>query len=62
MNVLSALMHNGQLIREAERILQNAVESKNSYVYIENPDGTTIKLQKGFKIHDYEFALFCDKK
>lgn len=62
MNHLSVLMHNGNLIREAEEMLNSflELESENhkAYLYIENPDGTTICLQHGFKIKDYEIIGF----
>lgn len=57
----AALEHNGRLIREAESILQSAVEGDQTYIYIENPDGTTVRLQKGFKIRDYEFVTVITK-
>lgn len=53
----ATLSHNGRLIREAESILQSAVKGEHTYIYIENPDGTTIRLQDGFKIKDYEFII-----
>ncbi len=61
LGAFTALAHNGRLIREAEEILQEAVRNDNAYIYIENPDGTTIKLQRGFKIKDYEYVIMKSK-
>lgn len=55
---MTALMHNGSLISKAERILQEAVESENTWVWIELPDGSTIKLESGFKIRSVEVAYY----
>ena len=54
---LAHMMHNGKLIRQAENILKDAVQN-NINVYVENPDGTILKLQDGFKIWDYELILY----
>lgn len=58
MNALSTLVHNGSLVRQAEKMLNSMIDSNTEdhqiYLYIENPDGTTIRLQPGFKIKDYE--------
>lgn len=58
MSALSTLFHNGNLIRQAEKMLNDFLElnteNHNTYLYIENPDGTVIRLQHGFKIKDYE--------
>ena len=62
MNPLSVLLHNENLIRQAEAMLNSFLElntdKHRTYLYIENPDGTTIKLQYGFKIKDYEIMGF----
>ena len=34
--------------------LELNTENHNTYLYIENPDGTVVRLQHGFKIKDYE--------
>lgn len=44
-SVFAVLEHNGRLIRETESILQSAVEGEQTYIYIENPDGTTVRLK-----------------
>ena len=58
MSALSTLFHNGNLIRQAEKMLNDFLElnteNHNTYLYIENPDGTVVRLQHGFKIKDYE--------
>lgn len=63
MNALFALMHNGYVIHEAERALQKAVENDRTEIYVENPDGTRVRLQPGFKLIDFEWApIITDKK
>lgn len=61
MFALSMLLHNGSLIREAEEILNSFLEmnteNHKTYLYIENPDGTRICLQRGFKIRDVEYVI-----
>lgn len=59
---MAALMHNGGLISKAERILQEAVESENTWVWIELPNGSTIKLEPGFKIKSVEVAYYGRNK
>lgn len=49
------LTHNGNVIREAERMLNDALNS-GSYLWLENPDGTIIRLQNGFIIKNVEFV------
>ena len=64
MFALSMLLHNGNLIREAEEILNSFLEmnteNHKTYLYIENPCGTRICLQHGFKIRDVEYVI-CEK-
>lgn len=55
---MAVLMHNGSLITKAEKILQEAVESENTLVWIELPDGSTINLKPGFKINSVEIAYY----
>ena len=61
MSALSVLLHNGNIIRQAEKMLNDFLdldeESHKTYLYIENPDGTIIRLQHGFKIKDYEYVV-----
>lgn len=61
MNALSTLFHNGNLIRQAEKMLNDFLElnteNHSTYLYIENPDGTVVELQHGFKIKDYEYVV-----
>lgn len=53
---MTALMHNGSLINKAEKILQEAVESENTWVWIELTNGSEIRLEPGFKIKSIEVA------
>lgn len=55
---MAALMYNGSLISKAERILQEAVESENTWVWVELPDGSTVELESGFKIKSVEVAYY----
>lgn len=61
MNVFSMLLHNGNIIREAEESLNSFLEintdNHKTYLCIENPDGTSICLQHGFKIRDVEYVI-----
>lgn len=57
MNAFLALYHNGCLIRKAEHILREAAQNPNCYIYLENPDGTRVRIQPGCKIIDFEYAL-----
>jgi hypothetical protein len=54
---LAQLTHNGRLIKQAEEILQSAVENGIS-IHFENPDGTILKLQDGFKLHNFEIIVY----
>lgn len=53
---LSGLMRNGQRIQNAENFLNECIAS-GMYVAIQNPDGTTVRLQKGFKIYNCEAII-----
>ena len=61
MSAFSTLLHNGSLVRKAETILNDLLdlnkENHKVYLYIENPDGTVVRLQHGFKIKDYEYVV-----
>lgn len=61
MSAFSMLCHNGNLIREAEEMLNSFLDinSKNhkTYLYVENPDGTRVALQPGFKLIDLEYVI-----
>lgn len=60
MNAFSMLVHNGKVIKKAEKVLNDAIcdtDNHCCYLYIVNPDGTRIRLQKGFKIESAEFAI-----
>jgi flagellar biosynthesis/type III secretory pathway chaperone len=61
MSAFSMLLHNGSLVRKAEKMLNDFLglnkENHKAYLYIENPDGTVIRLQQGFKIKDYEYVV-----
>ena len=67
MNAFTALCHNGRLLDQAENIINNflASETENHMVacFIENPDGTRVAIQKGFKLLNYEyFSTNCKPK
>lgn len=59
---LSALVHNGNLIDKAEKILKDAVKNEHTYIWIELPDGNIIKLNDGFKINHVEIVPFVIEK
>lgn len=50
MNALTALAHNGRLMRRAEDIINGFLDSETEnhkvYCYLVNPDGTRIAIQK----------------
>ena len=52
----TGLMRNGQRIQNAENFLNECI-ANGMYVTIQNPDGTTVRLQKGFKIHSHEAVI-----
>lgn len=54
-NAYAQLIHNGNIICEAEKMLNDAL-SNGICLWIENPDGTIIRLQKGFVIKNVEFV------
>lgn len=47
------LYHNGSLLEQAKETLYESVRN-GTMIYIELPNGETIKLEDGFKIHDVE--------
>jgi len=47
------LYHNGALLEQAKEALYESVRN-GTMIYIEFPNGKTIKLEDGFKIHDVE--------
>lgn len=57
MNAFTALMHNGNLVNRAEKILQDMAKNPNCYLYLKNPDGTRIRIQPGFQIESFEYAV-----
>lgn len=61
MNALTALMHNGRLIHNAEDIINGFLDSETENhkvgCYLVNPDGTRIAIQKGFKLENYEYVI-----
>ncbi len=57
MNAITVLMHNGNLINRAEKILQNMAKNPNCYLYLKNPDGTRIRIQPGCQIENYEYVM-----
>lgn len=63
MNAFTVLMHNGNLVNRAEKILQDMAKKPNCYLYLKNPDGTRIRIQQGCQIESYEYvALIKDIK
>lgn len=61
MNALFAMVHNQRLIAEAERIINNYLNSETEnhgvYLYLVNPDGTKIRVQQGCGLECYEFVI-----
>ena len=57
--VISAMCHNGKLVKNAESVLNDCIAS-GQYVEIENPDGTTLRLQEGFKIINCEMISMTE--
>lgn len=56
MNAFSAMMRNGNMIKSAEKTLNDAIAA-GQYVAVENPDGTVVRLQHGFKIRNVEMII-----
>lgn len=44
-----AHLHNLSLISKAETLIDNFLDD-NNFVYVQNPDGSILKLQKGVKL------------
>ena len=57
LHLMTAMYHNGKIIENVERTLRDCLSSGIA-LYLENPDGTTIKIQKGFKLKSYEGVVF----
>lgn len=54
---VSQLTHNGNLVKQAEESLNSLLCGKtNTFLSIENPDGTVVRLQHGFKINHLEIV------
>ena len=54
--VIAAMCHNGNLVKNAENVLNDCIAS-GQYVEVKNPDGTTLRLQEGFKIINCEMVV-----
>ena len=54
--VIAAMCHNGNLVKNAENVLNDCITS-GQYVEVKNPDGTTLRLQEGFKIINCEMVV-----
>ena len=54
--VIAAMCHNGNLVKNAEHVLNDCIAS-GQYVEVKNPDGTTWRLQEGFKIINCEMVV-----
>ena len=55
-SVIAAMYHNGNLVNNAENVLNDCIAS-GQYVEVKNPDGTTLRLQEGFKIINCEMVV-----
>ena len=53
-NILADI-HNLSLISRAETLVNNFLDD-NNFVYIQNPDGSILKLQKGVKFIGVAFS------
>ena len=53
LSAFKQLYHNGALLERAKETLYESVRN-GTMIYIELPNGETIKLEDGFKIHDVE--------
>lgn len=66
MNAFGAMIHNGNLIRRAESIINGFLNSETENhkvgLYLVNPDGTRIAIQPGFKLEDYEIVVATTDK
>lgn len=62
LGALAALAHNGLIVRNVERTLQQIVENENCVLYLVNPDGTKVRIQPGCKIEDYEMITISHNK
>lgn len=51
-------LHNAEIFKNIEETLNEAIVN-GTRIWITNPDGTTIALQKGFKLNSVE--LYFDK-
>lgn len=47
---LCAAIHNLGLAADAEELINNFIGDDNGVIYAINPDGTTLKLQKGVRL------------
>lgn len=56
---LAGLMRTGQRIQNAENFLNECI-ADGMYISIKNPDGTTVRLQKGFKIYNCEAVIMTE--
>ena len=52
----AAMCYNGNLVKNAEHVLNDCIAS-GQYVEVKNPDGTTLRLQEGFKIINCEMVV-----
>ena len=47
-------IHNHTLIAQAEKLINNFID-EDTIVYVTNPDGSTMELQKGVKLTSISF-------
>ena len=59
--VIAAMCHNGNLVKNAENVLNDCITS-GQYVEVKNPDGTTLRLQEGFKIINCEMVVTTENR
>lgn len=60
------LAHNGNLINKAEDIMNDYLnvgtsENHKTGLWLENPDGTRVAIQPGFKLYSYEYVVQINK-
>lgn len=54
---LCAGIHNLGLVEDAQRLINNFLRDGEGIVYVVNPDGTTMELQKGVKFIGVDITI-----
>lgn len=66
LHIMTTMHYNSKVIKKAENMinsfLDNNDDNHKAWVYLVNPDGTKIRIQKGCKLESYEAAIFDDKR